>query len=139
VFDCNTNYTLNYNYYSDHDGSDPDPHKDVWDFTSGNSAGVCKDDNLFYIADTSDLRQPFDDGFVKFNVSADGVGGSGVVPYLPPEFFDGAKSPKWIFHQIWFFYKNPARTVAKKDSKAIKCWEKIGYKNFTLKGKTKIG
>lgn len=32
--DCNTNYTLNYNYYSDHDGSDPNPHKDNCDIFS---------------------------------------------------------------------------------------------------------
>jgi len=111
-------------------------------FSNGHSAGIClntNDNSYYYIADTSDLHQPFDDGFVKFNVSADGVGGSNVVPYLPKEFFDGAKSPKWRFHQILFSYENPARTVAKKDSKAIKFWEKIGYKNFTLKGKTKIG
>ena len=39
-------------------------------FSNGHSAGIClntNDNSFYYIADTSDLRQPFDDGFVKFN------------------------------------------------------------------------
>jgi len=56
-----------------------------WKFDSGKSAGVCNinipSGNPYYEADISDLRQPFDDGFVKFNVGADGISGSNVVPY----------------------------------------------------------
>ena len=65
---------------SDYSGNPPMPI-----FSNGHSAGICfntNDNSYYYIADTSDLRQPFDDGFVKFNVSADGVGGSGVGVYL---------------------------------------------------------
>jgi hypothetical protein len=42
----------------------------AWSFSSGKSAGVCNvniEGNPYYEADTSDLRQPFDDGFLKFN------------------------------------------------------------------------
>ncbi|MEJ5165677.1 MAG: hypothetical protein WHV67_01465 [Thermoanaerobaculia bacterium] len=78
--DCNSSCSLNHNYDADNDnnqgGNDP------WDFSSGNSAGVCKNDNLFFIADTSDLGQPFSDGFVTFHISRDGFEGSNVVPYI---------------------------------------------------------
>ena len=107
VGDCNTNYTLNYNYYSDHDGSDPDPHKHVWDFTSGKSAGVCNvnipSGNPYYEADTCNLSKAFDDGFVKFNVSNYGIDGSNVLPYLPKEWSDSADLyDKARFSKIWF-------------------------------------
>jgi hypothetical protein len=53
------------------------------------------------------LRQPFDDGFVKFNVSADGVSGSNVVPYLPAQFFSyGNEEYNKNFHKIWFSNKS---------------------------------
>jgi len=71
---------LSYYIQNDYDASEMDTSSPYsWKFNNGNSAGVCKDDNLFYIADTSDLHQPFDDGFVKFNVSKDGAIGSNLV------------------------------------------------------------
>jgi len=93
-----------YQLQNDYDASEMNSSSPFeWKFDNGKSAGVCNvniEGNPYYEADTSDLHQPFDDGFVKFNVSADGVSGSNVVPYLPKEFFDGAKSPKWRLHQI---------------------------------------
>ena len=106
-----------------------------WKFDNGNSAGVCNvnipSGNPYYEADTSDLRQPFDDGFVKFNVSADGVAGSNVVPYLPQAFFNpNDPDPDWKnkyrFHQIWFKNNNPGVQNPDYDNKEDNYWHLIG-------------
>jgi|GEM_PF-3025459 len=111
---CAQPATLNHSYSADTDPLGQSP----WDFSSGNSAGVCVDDGLFYNADPSDLRQGFDDAYVSFHDPAYGTEGAGVVPYLPPAFYDGYMlysscpsstprpgydfSPWYRFANIWF-------------------------------------
>jgi hypothetical protein len=96
--------TLDHAYFADVDGVGTDP----WGFSSGNSAGVCVNDGLFYQADPSDHRQAYDEAFVNFHIPAYGTEGAGVVPYNPLLDFDtnegGASS--FHFHQQWFSRKN---------------------------------
>ncbi|MEJ5165679.1 MAG: hypothetical protein WHV67_01475, partial [Thermoanaerobaculia bacterium] len=77
-------------------------------FDNGHSAGLCynsslQDNSYYFVADTSDLGQPFSDGFVTFHITKDGFEGSNVVPYLPEEWFNtGTIDDRIRFHNIWF-------------------------------------
>jgi len=95
---------LSHSYYaSSRSGSPAMP-----TFTNGHSGGICLAetyDSSFFNADTSrlnrpDMTGPFDDAFVSFATIPDG---SGVVPYLPGEFFAGSNNhSKFNFSRIWF-------------------------------------
>ncbi len=74
---------LDYAYDADDNGDE----SDTWDFNSGKSAGVCVEGSGFHEADTSDLRQPFNDTFVSFHIPMQVENGAGEVPYLPQIWF----------------------------------------------------
>jgi len=79
-------------------------HSSLDDFTVGKSAGVCVENSGYYEANTSDLRQPFNDGFVSFHIPMQIENGAGAVPYIISSFFDFNINIASIlrFHQIWF-------------------------------------
>jgi len=103
---CVGNYALKNNY----DGSVPhnyDSGDKDWDFEVGKSAGICVKGSGYYEANTSQLNRrnnitgPFDDAFVSFNIPKGN--GTGVIPYLPKQWFDTALTfDKARFSQIWF-------------------------------------
>ncbi|OGF66811.1 MAG: hypothetical protein A2Y62_21765 [Candidatus Fischerbacteria bacterium RBG_13_37_8] len=102
------------NYYllQSYDGSVPNlanPLPNKWDFTIGESAGVCVDAQGYFQADSSRLNKrdktgPFDDGFVSFK---EVNSGRSVLPYLPPSFFAAIFDNSARFHQKWFSNKDP--------------------------------
>ena len=80
---------------------------------------MCINTSDYYIANTSDLRQPFNDGFASFHIPMQMINGAGVVPYIPSDFFDfTVRMPSILrFHQIWFLNNheqgcNPADSAA---------------------------
>ncbi len=94
-----------YHLLQDYTASPPDPASHEWLFDFENSAGVGVIGSGFYEANTSDLRQPYDDAFVSFTVSNDG---SGAVPYIPViDLSTQDKRKSYLrFHQIWFKNNN---------------------------------
>ncbi len=75
-----------YHLLQGYTASSPDPASHEWLFDSGNSAGVGVIGSGFYEANTSDLRQPYDDAFVSFAMPNDGVN---ALPYISDKFFSG--------------------------------------------------
>lgn len=73
------------------------------DLTAGNSAGACIEAQGFYLTDTSDFRQPFNDGYISFNIPMQLLNGAGVIPYLSQIWFDaGTVEYRARFSQKWF-------------------------------------
>ena len=76
-------------------------------FTNGNSAGACVNNQNYYITDTSELRQTYNDGFVSFHIPMQIASGAGIIPYLSVAFFDGILENRYRFQQIWFQNRHP--------------------------------
>jgi len=88
---------------SQYDAGDRNINPNPWEFKDGHSASVCVEGLGFYEANTSDLRQPFDDAFVSFHNPMQISSGAGAVAYLPQNWFDtGTTNHRARFSQICF-------------------------------------
>jgi len=108
---CNP-YSLSQQYTA----SPPDSTSHEWLFTSGNSAGVGVLGSGFYEADTSDLKQPFDDAFISFAIPTDG---SNAIPFMPDKFFSGCNLSGNCVDIICF---DPDHPIFSKQRRFAKIW-----------------
>jgi len=86
----------------------PNALNEPW-FSNGHSGGICVDASGYYEADTSGLRQPYDDAFVDYHISAAGQAGSGVIPFLAPFLLNSVNKFCRMsrFDSIWFGHFSP--------------------------------